>query len=134
MQRSRANCKTAPVKAVIAGKPLSYTVVGEKEYGQWREIALTDEAAIAEETKSHKDELLQASQDRVANWPNTIEALRRRKEKARTDRLEGEESRRRVIDEHEHELARAKQKSNIDKANLMLYETDDRVKNTEQNH
>jgi len=122
------NCKTAPVKAVQGGNALSYAIVGEKEYSEWRNLALND-AATAEGTKMIRDELLAASQARVANWPNTIEALRRRKEKARTERLEAEETRRCIIDKHEAELARAKQKNNIDKANLMLYETDDRVKN-----
>eukprot|EP00759_Apiculatamorpha_spiralis_P013763 PhF_6_TR20515/c2_g1_i1/m.29580 len=129
MQRVRPYCKTAPVKAAMDGAPLSFSVVGEKEYAQWRDVAYHDSVQAAEQAKAQKEELLKASQDRVSNWPNTIEALRRRKEKARTDRLEAEEERKKVIDAHEADLARAKRKANIDKANLMLYETDDRVKN-----
>eukprot|EP00760_Papus_ankaliazontas_P025004 PhM_4_TR2454/c2_g1_i1/m.66799 len=129
MNRARVGCRTGAVKGAQEGAPLQFSVVGENEFREWQQIAHSDEVAAAEAAREGREALLKSSKERVANWPNTIEALRRRKEQARQERLDEEERRRCIIDENEAELAKAKRKSQIDKANLMLYETDDRVKN-----
>ena len=49
-------------------------------------------------------ELQDKSNARVQNWPNTIEALRRKKDEDRIKRLEEEEIERRKIDAMEYEL------------------------------
>jgi hypothetical protein len=41
---------------------------------------------------------------RVSNWPNTIEALRKKKDEERIRRLEEEEIERRKVDALEYEL------------------------------
>lgn len=48
--------------------------------------------------------LQEKSKARVQNWPNTIEALRRKKDEERIRRLEEEEIERRKIDAMEYEL------------------------------
>jgi hypothetical protein len=54
----------------------------------------------------HKDraDLQEKSKARVKNWPNTIEALRKKKEEERIRRLEEEEIERRKIDALEYEI------------------------------
>lgn len=44
------------------------------------------------------------SKNRVKNWPNTIDALRKKKDEERIKRLEEEELERRKIDAAEYEL------------------------------
>lgn len=51
-----------------------------------------------------------------------------KKERTRRQRFEEEEARRRVIDEQETELQQAKQEAAIRKANLLLYEQNDKIK------
>ena len=45
-----------------------------------------------------RQELQQKSMARVQNWPNTIEALRRKRDEDRIKRLEEEEIERRKVD------------------------------------
>jgi len=49
-------------------------------------------------------ELQEKSKARVSNWPNTIEALRKKKDEERIRRLEEEEIERRKVDALEYEL------------------------------
>lgn len=51
-----------------------------------------------------KQELHGKSMKRVENWPNTISALRKKKEEDRIRRLEEEEIERRKVDAKEYEL------------------------------
>ena len=44
------------------------------------------------------------SKARVQNWPNTIDALRKKKDEERIKRLEEEEIERRKVDAMEYEL------------------------------
>jgi hypothetical protein len=48
--------------------------------------------------------LQEKSKARVQNWPNTIEALRKKREEDRIRRLEEEEIERRKIDALEYEI------------------------------
>lgn len=49
-------------------------------------------------------DLQDKSKARVAQWPNTIEALRKRKDEERIRRLEEEEIERRKVDAMEYDL------------------------------
>lgn len=51
-----------------------------------------------------KQELYQKSQARVKNWPNTIQATRKKKDEERIKKLEAEEIERRKIDAEEEQL------------------------------
>jgi hypothetical protein len=51
-----------------------------------------------------RQELQVKSQARVAQWPNTMHAMRRKREEERLKRLEDEELERRRIDAMEYEL------------------------------
>ena len=68
------------------------------------------------------------SEARVKNWPNTIQALRRKKDDARFERFKKDEEERRKIDEEEAAYQANIKKEILDKANKQIYETQDRVK------
>lgn len=117
-------------RVVAAGQPApSCTVLSDGELQRFQDIAdrAAHKAAAAE--KSRREEIRMISEERVANWPNTIEAQRLRKEKARQDRLDREEERRLRIDEEERQLRDAQKQQAVQRANVLLYEENDKVKN-----
>ena len=72
--------------------------------------------------------LHELSNSRKAKWPNTIEALRKKKEQQRQEKLDAEEMLRREIDAEEEALNVEKRRLAIERANKMLYDSTDRVK------
>ena len=72
--------------------------------------------------------LHELSNARKAQWPNTIEALRERKDKMRAEKFEVEEKLRLEIDREEEALQAEKRRLAIERANKMLYDSTDRVK------
>jgi hypothetical protein len=58
----------------------------------------------------------------VQNWPNTIEALRRKKDEDRIKRLEEEEIERRKIDAMEYELQVQARQQAIERANKHMHD------------
>ncbi len=56
------------------------------------------------------------SQARIANWPNTMHALRKKREEDRIKRLEEEEIERRRIDQIEFELQQEKRMKVVERA------------------
>lgn len=77
---------------------------------------------------SQKQELQEKSQARVKNWPNTIQALRKKKDDARFEKFQKEEEERRKIDEEEAKYQAEIKRAILEKANKQIYETQDRVK------
>ena len=72
--------------------------------------------------------LQQKSQQRVKNWPNTIQALRKKKDEDRIKRLEEEEIERRKVEAEEEALQMELRNQTIESANKAIYESQDRVK------
>merc|ERR1719409_1253863 len=72
--------------------------------------------------------LHELSNTRKGQWPNTIEALRERKDRMRAEKLEAEEKLRVEIDREEEALQAEKRRLAIERANKMLYDSTDRVK------
>jgi len=72
--------------------------------------------------------LKKLSQDKVKNWPNTLEALRKRKEMFMKDKADQEELRRQEIDRQESEIRKAKRLEAIERANELLYSQTDKMK------
>ena len=68
------------------------------------------------------------SQARVKNWSNTIQALRKKRDENRIQRLEQEEIERRKVDAKEEALQMELRNETIDSANKAIYEAQDRVK------
>jgi hypothetical protein len=83
------------------------------------------------EDRSHlekKAQLKKLSQERLKHWPNTLEALRKKKENFMKEKAEQEEAKRQEIDKQEAELRRAGRLETIRKANDLLYEQTDKMK------
>merc|ERR1719217_582868 len=75
-----------------------------------------------------RERLHALSNARKSKWPNTIEALREKKDKMRAEKLEAEEKLRVEIDREEEALQAEKRRLAIERANKMLYDSTDRVK------
>ena len=73
-------------------------------------------------------ELQEKSKARIAQWPNTMHAMRRKREEERLKRLEEEELERRRIDALEHDLQSATRLKVVERANRAAYEASDQVK------
>lgn len=68
------------------------------------------------------------SEQRTTQWPNTLEAMRKKKDRWKKDKEEREEEARRKIDEEEAQLQREARTKQIERANRLLYEQTDRMK------
>ena len=68
------------------------------------------------------------SKARVQNWPNTIEALRKKRDEERIRRLEEEEIERRKVDALEYELQVQARVQAIERANKHMHDSQDQVK------
>jgi len=78
--------------------------------------------------QADRQRLHELSNARKAQWPNTIEALRERKDRARQEKFDAEEKLRLEIDREEEGLQAEKRRLAIERANKMLYDSTDRVK------
>ena len=87
---------------------------------------LTTEVHTSSQLKDRR--LKELSEARVAKWPNTLAALRSRKEEAKSVREATEEADRRVIDRHEAERRAMDRKHKIDRANAIIYSQTDKMK------
>ena len=120
---------TLATKAVISGQQApSCAVVGQSELERLRKLADQQDAQVQLDDNARRENLRLLSDKRVANWPNTLEAQRVRKEKARKERLEEEERRRQLIDQEEEELRQAGKQRVLDNANRHQYEQNDKIK------
>lgn len=75
-----------------------------------------------------KKELKKKSEDRLKNWPNTLEALRLKKENFLKEREERAELERQEIDRQEAEIRRTMRLESISRANELLYDQTDKMK------
>jgi len=75
-----------------------------------------------------KQQLKKLSEDKVKNWPNTLEAMRKKKENFIKERAEQDELRKQDIDREEAEMRRTQRLEAIGKANELLYEQTDKMK------
>lgn len=73
-------------------------------------------------------ELKKKSNARLQHWPNTLEALRKKKESYLKDKEAREEMARREIDLQEAEYQKSKRLESIKRANQLLYEQTDKMK------
>lgn len=120
---------TLATKAVISGQQApSCAVVGQSELERLRKLADQQDAQVQLDDNARRENLRLLSDKRVANWPNTLEAQRVRKEKTRKERLEEEERRRQLIDQEEEELRQAGKQRVLDNANRHQYEQNDKIK------
>lgn len=128
MNRARNVKGNSMAVAIANGQPAPSTaVISDSELKHYFDLA--DSVQAAEKERLRREEIRQRSEARVAHWPNTIEAQRLRKEQARQERLDREEERRIRIDEEERQLREQKKAQAVERANVLLYEENDKVKN-----
>jgi hypothetical protein len=97
------------------------------DIGRMKSSLLVDSGSAA--ARKEKRELLRnRSQDRIQNWPNTLDALRKKKEDFVKDREEKLEAERRELDRQEAELRRQVRLDTIGKANDMMFRQSDKMK------
>lgn len=70
-------------------------------------------------------DLQDLSKARVKNWPNTIEALRKKRDDERIRRLEEEEIERRKVDAMEYDLLVQQRTQAIERANKHMHDSQD---------
>ncbi|KAG3109551.1 hypothetical protein PI124_g438 [Phytophthora idaei] len=89
-------------------------------------------ASVSPPAQSDREARRQAiklkSEQRTAKWPNTLEAMRKKKDRWKKDKEERLEEERKKIDEEEMRLQRETQTKQIERANRLLYEQTDRMK------
>ena len=116
-------------KAVIAGQQApSCAIVGESELERVRRLADQKDVQKQLDENARRENLRLLSDQRVSQWPNTLEAQRIRKDKLKKERLEEEERRRQLIDQEEEELRQAAKQRVLDNANRHQYEQNDKIK------
>lgn len=79
-------------------------------------------------SRAQREKLHALSNARKEKWGNTLEAMRGKKERARQEKLDTEETLRKAIDHEEEGLQAEKRRLAIERANKMLYDSTDRVK------
>ena len=71
----------------------------------------------------------QLSEDRKSKWPNTLDAIRIQKDRAMKEREDILEAERQEVDRKEATLQKKKRMAAIERANMLLYEQTDKMKN-----
>ena len=72
--------------------------------------------------------LQKKSEARTDQWPNTLEAMRSKKDRWKKDKEDREEEARKKIDEEERRLQKEARTRQIERANRLLFEQTDRMK------
>ncbi|TMW62852.1 hypothetical protein Poli38472_005470 [Pythium oligandrum] len=78
--------------------------------------------------EARRQELKSTSEQRKSQWPNTLEAMRKKKDRWKKDKEEREEEARKKIDEEEMRLQKEARTKQIERANRLLNEQTDRMK------
>lgn len=68
------------------------------------------------------------SEQRTSQWPNTLEAMRKKKDRWKKDREEKAEEVRKQIDAEEMRFQRDARMKQVERANRLLFEQTDRMK------
>lgn len=102
-------------------------VITTNDFDSIRHRASSTGREVSQKQKD-REVLHKISQERLKHWPNTIEANRMKKEKAKLEKAEEEERLRRIIDAEEEALQKEKRRLAIERANKILYDETDRVK------
>ncbi|KAH7484437.1 hypothetical protein KRP22_005605 [Phytophthora ramorum] len=83
---------------------------------------------VQSDREARRQEIKLKSEQRTAKWPNTLEAMREKKDRWKKDKEDRLEEERKKIDEEEMRLQREAQTKQIERANSLLYEQTDRMK------
>ena len=114
LQRIRQQCTMNTFASTFQG---GNTTLGSGYDFEEEQMRLRERQVLQEKSKA-----------RIAQWPNTIQAMRRKREEERIKRLEEEELERRRIDAMEYELQQQTRLRAVERANKQAYEAQDQVK------
>jgi len=106
---------------------MSRAVVSRSDFDRIR--ASVQQAKVDQRSKFRDEELRKKSQERTAKWPNTLDATRKKKEMWKIEKQAREEAERLLLDKEEDELQRKARELQIKRANALLYEQTDKMKN-----
>lgn len=100
-------------------------VISRTELERMRACTRPEEITDAE---ARRRRLKTLSDEKVKKWPNTLQAMRKKKESWKKDRLDAEERARVEIDREEAELQHKLRSEAIQRANSIMYEQTDKMK------
>lgn len=106
------------------------TILSSRELQRIRNSVEQDDPQSELSLKAAKRaQLKKLSNDRLKHWPNTLEAMRKKKESYMKDKAEREENERREVDKQEAEIRKQARMTTIKRANDLLYDQTDKMKN-----
>lgn len=122
--------QTSKTNASTVSNNKNTAVISYDELERIRQQCSIGNATIYEQQQRTMErlDLQEKSKARVSNWPNTIEALRKKKDEERIRRLEEEEIERRKVDALEYELQVQARQQAIERANKHMHDAQDQVK------
>lgn len=103
-------------------------VLSGGELNHYYRLASMDDTYV-NELQAHRAEMRQRSKARYSKWSNTLEAQRLKKKSDRLKKLEQLELEQQVIDEEEAKYQEAQRRVVLDRANRLLWQDTDKVKN-----
>lgn len=101
-------------------------VISQSEIARMRASTLPPTENYERDSKRAHLKIL--SNDKLKNWPNTLEALRTKKESFLKEKEEAAEEKRKQLDREEADYRRQTRLESIERANKMLFEQTDRMK------
>lgn len=104
------------------------TILTSNELDFMRMSSLKQGEKPQTKSQTRSIQLKQRSKDRYKNWGNTLEALREKKKAGRVQRLEDAERAQQEIDRKEMLYQEQQRRHAIEKANKLLFQTNDKVK------
>lgn len=100
------------------------------DYKDIARMRATAENRLEDTSKiERKEQLKKLSEDKVKRWPNTLDAMRLKKERFVKEREDEEEAKRQEIDRQEAEIRNTKRLESIERANMLIYNQTDKMKN-----
>lgn len=97
--------------------------------GELERMRKSTQPVLVTDAEARRRHLKMLSDEKVKSWPNTLQAMRKKKENWKKERLEAEEEARKKIDREEAELQRERRAAAIDRARKIMYEQTDKMKN-----
>jgi hypothetical protein len=111
---------------LLRASTMARTVIGTSDLERMRMSVLdVQPSTTAEDQRNARKGL---SDSRISRWPNTLDANRAQKERARAEREAKLEAARQVIDRQEAEGQKQRRMAAIERANMLLYEQTDKMK------
>nr|CCA14557.1 conserved hypothetical protein [Albugo laibachii Nc14] len=97
-------------------------------FRDYQRITGTISPPVPSDKETKRLELKQKSTDRYSQWPNTLDAMRQKRDRWKKDKEDREEKVRLRMDEEEKQIQTRVRTKQIERANQLIYEQTDRMK------